>query len=183
MSRKCDIRSESTKKLLRDTMVQLLNQEDFDHITVDRICTNANVSRSTFYLYYQDKYDLFVNCIYEMVEPKGGQLMHESLECYFDRVLDVIYKNRKLMSRLQKYNGSREIQRKIDAKFIDIFSHYYCALQQQGIQLAAPIELIAEYVCGGVLAVINYWIKNNLTVSKETLIKLMVSFVREASKA
>lgn len=38
--------------------LQLLAQEDFKLITVDQICREAQVGRSTFYKYYQDKWQL-----------------------------------------------------------------------------------------------------------------------------
>lgn len=48
-----------TKKLLFDTALQLLEEKEFDKITIRDIVTRANVSIGTFYNYYSTKLDVY----------------------------------------------------------------------------------------------------------------------------
>lgn len=46
-------RSKMTKKLIKEALIELLSKEDLQHISVKRICENADLNRSTFYLHYE----------------------------------------------------------------------------------------------------------------------------------
>lgn len=59
MTRKqTDLRVRRTHKLLQDALIELIEERGFDAITVGDIAERAMVNRTTFYRYYQDKYDL-----------------------------------------------------------------------------------------------------------------------------
>ncbi len=53
-----DLRVRRTHKLIRDAFIALIEERSFDAITVGEIASRAMVSRTAFYRYYQDKYDL-----------------------------------------------------------------------------------------------------------------------------
>ena len=53
-----DLRARRTRKLLRDALLELIEERGFDAIAVGEIAERAMVSRAAFYRYYQDKYDL-----------------------------------------------------------------------------------------------------------------------------
>lgn len=48
-----------TKKLIFDTALQLLNEKEFNKITIRDIVKSANVSIGTFYNYYSTKLDVY----------------------------------------------------------------------------------------------------------------------------
>src|SRR5579864_563044 len=62
-----DLRARRTRKLLRDALLELIEERGFDAITVGEIAERAMVSRAAFYRYYQDKYDLVEQIFEEMV--------------------------------------------------------------------------------------------------------------------
>lgn len=53
-----DLRKKRTKKDIQKSFANLLMKENFDNITVKMIVEDAMINRNTFYLHYQDKYDL-----------------------------------------------------------------------------------------------------------------------------
>lgn len=53
-----DLRVKKTLKLIDTAFVELLKEQSFQKITVDKICQKAEINRTTFYKYYLDKYDL-----------------------------------------------------------------------------------------------------------------------------
>ena len=46
----------------------LLENNDFSSITIRQITEKANINRSTFYLHYQDKYDLIDKLMHEITD-------------------------------------------------------------------------------------------------------------------
>jgi AcrR family transcriptional regulator len=53
-----NLRVRRTQKLLRDALIELIEERGFDALTVGEITERAMVSRAAFYRNYQDKYDL-----------------------------------------------------------------------------------------------------------------------------
>lgn len=53
-----DLRVIKTKKLIKETFFELLDEEDFDKVNVKQICEKSMIGRSTFYQHFDDKYDL-----------------------------------------------------------------------------------------------------------------------------
>lgn len=64
-----DRRIQKTQNLLRGALGSLIAEKPYDSIVVKEILDRANVGRSTFYMHFQDKDDLLVSGIHEMLGP------------------------------------------------------------------------------------------------------------------
>ena len=53
-----DRRVKYTKKVIKDTFIDLLSEKDINKVTVSEICKIADINRATFYRYYLDVFDL-----------------------------------------------------------------------------------------------------------------------------
>ncbi len=53
-----NLRVRRTQKLLREALIELIEERGFDALTVGELTERAMVSRAAFYRTYQDKYDL-----------------------------------------------------------------------------------------------------------------------------
>lgn len=53
-----NLRVTRTQKLLREALIELIEERSFEAITVGELAARAMVSRAAFYRNYQDKYDL-----------------------------------------------------------------------------------------------------------------------------
>ncbi len=53
-----NLRIRRTRKLLREALIDLIEEQGFESLTVGEITGRAMVSRAAFYRNYQDKYDL-----------------------------------------------------------------------------------------------------------------------------
>ncbi|KXT68904.1 TetR/AcrR family transcriptional regulator [Streptococcus cristatus] len=51
-------RKTSTKEDIKEALIQLLSEERFDTISISKLCKRAGINRGTFYLHYQDKYQM-----------------------------------------------------------------------------------------------------------------------------
>jgi len=66
--RKTDRRILRTRNMLGDALIALLQEREFDDITVQDVLDRAGVGRSTFYAHYRDKEDLFLSDVEEFFE-------------------------------------------------------------------------------------------------------------------
>ena len=93
-------RVQMTQALLKQSLIELLEQKNIRQISIKEICERANVSRSTFYSYYGSQYELLNAVEREIMEET--QLMaskeqdHDEahtkqlLEEHFQYILDHI---------------------------------------------------------------------------------------------
>lgn len=57
----------NTACLMDEALIQLINEKDYDYITITEICKRAGVNRSTFYLHYETVDDLLKEAIKKMM--------------------------------------------------------------------------------------------------------------------
>jgi len=82
-----DKRIIKTKKYLKDTLIELLDEMPFEKITVTMLCQKADISRITFYSHYDDKYDLVEDIFQDMIAAGTGY--YDELENRFNKDNDI----------------------------------------------------------------------------------------------
>ncbi|WP_010650392.1 TetR/AcrR family transcriptional regulator [Oceanobacillus massiliensis] len=66
--KRIDPRILRTRQLLKDALVELLQEMDIEKITVNRLAERATINRVTFYLHYKDIQDMVEKMADEMVQ-------------------------------------------------------------------------------------------------------------------
>src|SRR5579864_7522875 len=66
--RKKDRRVVRTRDTLGDALVALMREKNFEKITVQEVLDRSGVGRSTFYVHYRDKDDLFLSDVEDFFE-------------------------------------------------------------------------------------------------------------------
>lgn len=56
-----DIRKETSKRLIKESLNELLKNDNLNRITVQRICEEAEISRTTLYRYYSSVDDIILD--------------------------------------------------------------------------------------------------------------------------
>ena len=71
-----NVRVRRTQKLLREALVELIEERGFDALTIGELTQRAMVSRAAFYRNYQDKYDLVEQIFEEAMQPLMTAISH-----------------------------------------------------------------------------------------------------------
>ena len=69
--RKDSISTRRTYLLLKAALFRELEATPFERITLTDICSRSMIPRSTFYRYFEDKYDLLQYCLLSLVNELG----------------------------------------------------------------------------------------------------------------
>jgi AcrR family transcriptional regulator len=80
--RKPDVRIRRTRSLLSNALVALMQEKSIDKITVQEVLDRATVGRSTFYLHYRDKDDLFLCVLEDGLEMWSTALLRKREKSY-----------------------------------------------------------------------------------------------------
>lgn len=76
MAEKIDRRVRRTKALLSQGLIQLMKEKEVRDISVKELTELADINRGTFYLHYNDIYDLLTQMEDELFEEFSGILDH-----------------------------------------------------------------------------------------------------------
>jgi AcrR family transcriptional regulator len=162
--RKTDRRILRTRNRLGDALVTLLHERDFEAITVQDVLDRAGVSRSTFYVHYRDKQDLFLSDVEDFFELCSGLLKRRRASP--KRLLPVqevfahIGEMRDFYAALVRSGKVNEIQalgRGIFARSVDE------RLQSAGVKID-PIERSAKAhaLAGSFFSLLEWWIDKGM---------------------
>ena len=80
--RKPDLRIRRTRGMLSNALVALMQEKSINKITVQEVLDRAAVGRSTFYLHYRDKDDLFLCVLEDGLEMWSTALLREPEKSY-----------------------------------------------------------------------------------------------------
>jgi|SRR5579859_1248967 len=75
-----NLRLRRTQKLLREALVELIEERGFDALTIGELTARAMVSRAAFYRNYQDKYDLVEQIFEEVMSTLQGTVANMGSE-------------------------------------------------------------------------------------------------------
>lgn len=113
-----DRRQRKTQKAILDACLSLIEEKDFQKITIHEIAERADINRGTFYLHFLDKYDMMDHFENEMIEklekviienlPKkrSNELFVETRYDTIVQILTCFENNRDLLQFLLKANYS-----------------------------------------------------------------------------
>lgn len=62
-----------TKKMLKDSLISMLEKESIHKISIRELCEHAEINRSTFYKYYGNQYELLEDMENELLQHIWGE--------------------------------------------------------------------------------------------------------------
>jgi AcrR family transcriptional regulator len=168
MNDKKDRRSQRTRHLLSEALVELIREKGYDSITVSDIIQRANVGRSTFYAHYRDKDDLFVGEMDRVIEVLG-QRVPDAQETLFFPSLGLF---RHVGEEYELYKAL------VWTPGIDLLIKHMQKLLSQRIKLGLersgqsydlPLPILANFIAGNFLTLLKWWLENKRIYSPEQM--------------
>jgi len=176
-----DRRTRRTKKLLTTAFLELLSSKKLNEITVKELCEKADINRGTFYLHYQDVYDLkrqIESDLYEelakLIFPITTMKELDSYQLFYE-LFAFTKKNEQLFTTLLGPNGDISFLTELKT----LFKQYYLSplLQQQSISYAKNIEYAYDFVSAGFAELVTRWLISDNPDSIEEMARLTSKMV------
>jgi AcrR family transcriptional regulator len=163
-----DRRVPRTRAQLQQGLCTLLRKKRYEAITVDDICTAANVGRSTFYAHFRGKDDLkrsglesFHETLAERQTAGDGRNFEFSLSV-FEHARDHADHYRTLVGG----RGGTVALAKVRQMVTDLVRKELAA-SGATMPEAMPSELIVQYVVGAYMAVLIWWLDGGAKLPPE----------------
>lgn len=153
--KKEDLRVLKTYKALITAMSKLLELRNFNQITVNDLCKEALINRSTFYFHFIDKYDL-LKCWLTDIKPKilSGKYAYEDLE---KNINDFVDDNMKVIKNLiENANGeTNELLCDFILSLLNVNIE-----KKTGEKINPSVAILSNFCCGGMLDYLFWQVKN-----------------------
>lgn len=176
MKKREDRRILMTKRMLKDSLIEMLKEKDIYHISIRELCERANVNRTTFYNHYENQFALLdemekdlLNSIEETIENVA-----ESNGIFFVKLLDFIEDNIKFVRLLFNANVDPDFPKKLFSLAIVIKA------MEKGMKNLPKNELeyVNRFMLSGVYEMIHFWLNKEERESPEEMAKIIMERFR-----
>ncbi|WP_028549119.1 TetR/AcrR family transcriptional regulator [Paenibacillus sp. UNC451MF] len=173
-----DLRVQRTLQLIRDAVISLMDEQGFDRTTVRDITARAMINRATFYLHYEDKYDLLKKIIDGMLhELKQTMALPVSFSAEqfnmnaetppesFVRQFEHLAANALFYKVMLGPNGAPGFAGRMEQVIQEALFERQTLAQPNEQQLSLPRELIIRYATSAHIGLMKHWLENNMPYS------------------
>ncbi len=170
-----------TAQLMNQALLELLEKKDLEFISVTEITKKAGVYRSTFYLHYENIYELFEETI-ENINKNFLQSMQGNIPSmdskdtsflmtsqYLIPYLDFVKKNRKILKLIHQ----RPHLFKVEATYKKMYQQYFYPAIANFIKDESKRVFLLEFYTRGVSGIINKWLDLDCNLAINDLIKII----------
>lgn len=172
-----DRRIKKTKRAILHAFETLMQEKRFDDITVNDICDQAEISRTTFYHYYIDKYDWLEKVVYDVVIEDFSQVgapntsSPEIVIGMLTTAFQNVKRNVQFYSVILKKENSQLFRERFYASLITFF-------EQKVDSESTPTheqQMAARFIASATVSIIEWWIYSKFALSPEQLAELAYS--------
>jgi AcrR family transcriptional regulator len=178
-----------TKELLKNTLVDLIEEKGFDSITVSDITLKAELNRGTFYLHYRDKYDLLEkseNTILAGLQDKFKHIKPNDFDKYYSK--DMVYppflqlfnyllENERFIKTLISSKGNPAFPKKMREYIKEAF-YEKSFLKENPFLGDMPVEFIIAFISSAFFGLIEQWIEKDEPNSPEEMAILHMKMLK-----
>lgn len=175
-ARRQDKRSSRTRKALSDALFVLLEKNDFQKITVNSICDQAEVSRPTFYTYFDDKYSLLGYCIEAFYDDalkdamSRGGTHRDILTAFLEHMQDY----RKPYKSLLLGETNRELSNIINMAFYRLNVAALTAKKEHGWIDRIPVHVTSLFRAGGTITTMAWWLESGHSIPIPEMVEYLL---------
>lgn len=174
-----DRRVRKTKKLIKDSLTQLMRKKGVKDITVRELSELADINRGTFYTHYKDVFDLLDKIEQEMFEE-----FNTTISSYSPK--DVIYNPGDILNQIFNFlEGNAEICISLigkngDIAFVDRLKElvrYKFLHEWMGDEYIPNKEYFCSFIISGFVGMIQYWLETGTKESPEQMTEMSTNML------
>jgi len=183
--KKTDRRTQRTHHNLTNALVDLVTEKRFDEITVQNLIDRADIGRSTFYLHFRDKEDLFQRnwegflafCVAQIDWARVGTGAFFPVVFLFSHLQNVqpFYRGlvRSRKSEPLMKSGSEYLSQQLAAG-LEANLKYHPAI---------PIPILANFLATELFALLKWWLEEHMPYPPERMDQIFHALVNPAFRA
>ena len=187
---KTDLRVVKTLAQIDRALLECLEQTPLQKLTVDQLCQQAMINRSTFYKYYQDKYDLMDQYLARTLQEFRRQMDVAFAEPFAQNIHSLVYQKHFDKTRPYLHNNkarytllwSGAINRPVFTEMLQVIhDNILEKLRSCGLQGTQEryVDLYAQLLASNTMTLVRWWFQYESEISMEEVQQIMVNNMKE----
>lgn len=171
MSESANQRVKLTKRLLKESLAELLHKKELSKITISELCENAGINRSTFYKHFGSQYDVMREIEDDMLADISrlfdglSEITAKNIQIITEKICEYLQKNKEYAYIIEKNPSSAE------SFFLRIFElpqlQFFYETQLCNGYDGESAELIYAFLASGSSAIIRKWLYTGKKTPRE----------------
>lgn len=177
-SQPIDRRKKYTRMVLKESLLNILQEKELFTITVKEICELADINRSTFYDHYADQFALLSEIEDELIEDMTNYLHAYNVE----QKVEAIQMTEKLITYFASKKEvcltllSQRSHSSFEQKVRHVAEHFIMQNVAHTYQIdTATFEYISAYMISGCIEVMKMWLENDMDKTPEEIARLITN--------
>lgn len=160
-----DRRTQRTRRALRDALLSLLVERSWDELSVQDICTRADIGRSTFYLHFPSKEELLSGSLDDLREALnaaadvGTKAKAAPPLAFVRKLIEHLYEQRRLCRSIFGRRSAYTVQMRFREMVGKLVADNLGALTPASWKREAAVR----YLAGALVEMLAWWIDSQPT--------------------
>ena len=179
-------RQERTRRHFYEALIELIQKHGFQFITVKDIVERAGYNRSTFYVHFQDKFELADNLLEMMLDGLevavgkpylfGEKVYTTKLKAPSFNIIHYIYQNRTFFELLTLDDTIPSLHTRMPLTITKIYMEQFKfeTINNQPVNM----EMFKHYTSYGFYGLMLQWINSGFEKQEEALIQDIIELTR-----
>jgi AcrR family transcriptional regulator len=165
-----------TRESLHHALINLVLEKGYEAVTIQEIIERANVGRSTFYLHFTSKEDLLTSGMKDLrnllmehqQKALSGTGGIEDRSLGFSRALfEHVHGYRDIYRALVGERSSTIVISRMRTLLTELVREDLAAIGPKNLQEAIPLSVMVDFIVGGLLAVLTWWLDRRAELQPE----------------
>ena len=186
MNIKEDARIIKTKEKLFSAFRVLLSEKQFEDITIQEVCSRAEIRRATFYKHFTDKYDFLAAMTAHIIKRFDARMSKSRLKGYpieyhieyEKKLVRFLIENEEMVDLALKSNMMPTMVNIIVHENYKVLIERLKQSVENGERLIAPVTSVATMLAGGIGNVIIKWFVDGRPTSEDALTNELECIIR-----
>ena len=173
-----------TKKQIKIALAQLLQNKELKDITVQEVAQKADISRTTFYNYFYDVYDIYEQLEKEVLAELGLLTLNfhdDPSEDFGGELFDYIMQNPEIFKMIFSPYNTVELRAKIANMIEGVFR--LIQTEKNAVKIDDnQLDYFIAFWASGCIAVIEQWVRKDFSPSKDYIRKSLTEIETRMEK-
>ena len=175
-----DRRITKTRKAIYNAFLQLLNQKDYETITVQEIIDLADVGRSTFYSHYESKELLLDELCRYLFHHLFEREEHLTKEDYLAHIFSHFKKNQDHVTSLLFSKNDyflRQLQKELE--------HHVYPMVAEDLQVSypkIPSSYLKHFVVTNFIETLTWWLREGKSYKEDQVVRFYLDVIEMNSQ-
>lgn len=181
---KKDLRVIKSRIAIKKSFLELLRHNSIERITINKICELAEINRMTFYNHYEDKYDLFIDCLNDIKKEisETYKIHTQDIEIKANPTKCIMIAIRLILDKCDEYKdillsiATNEensmvlyiIRNLVEKDFLNLLNK-----EQIKPLIKYPIPIFSSFITWGISGAMFYWLTHQEEYTKKEFLDVI----------